>query len=567
MFVAGFLGLYMVYVIIVLCSRFWESKNKPKSEVKVGPGGHKITFEGISPDDDPTSGMVVMKGFLLYPDGVPVKDFHGNNNNDDLETANNYTRKYESNNLKSNTDSRLKNINDFHSNSQLRNNSKPQSILSISRSIPDIRIDSFPKGRGEALNNNDDNESVYDSMTYNTTVGLTGIITAGGCIKRTPVNNFFNKNLSVINNSDSNQLTITSMKSVSICEDNNSIYDTVTSFDAPKFPRSVLPKNNMSRRSSRVSILSGSSIQKVRRASKDFLEKITPIDKSGWKHRNWGGKSLEVIKAPIRFFLLLTTPCIDVDPHATPTDNDSSHVEVDRVEWNKPLSILHCITGPLFVIFATGYGLVWIGDAIPLAVIVFLVAGGVSSLMIFTSKYETPPSYYKTYCSFLGFIVGVVWVYFISTEVVCNIRALGVAFNLTEPTIGMTILALGNCLLDFISNVSIAKKGYPRMAIGACLGSPLLALLLGVGIPATIKTATNAKRFIELEPTTLLVVIYIAIVGSLGVVVIITAALKWEAKRWLGYLMIVLYFTVIFIVFLVEFKVIPVAFTHVLYIV
>jgi hypothetical protein len=32
--------------------------------------------------------------------------------------------------------------------------------------------------------------------------------------------------------------------------------------------------------------------------------------------------------------------------------------------------------------------------------------------------------------------VGVVWVYFISTEVVSNIRALGVAFNLSEPTIG-----------------------------------------------------------------------------------------------------------------------------------
>lgn len=531
----------------------------------VGPGGHKITFEGISPDDDPNSGMVVMKGFLLYPDGEPVPDFR-----EPDQEANNYTRKFESN-LKSGhtTSSRIQSkSNGFHSNGQLSTNSKPQSILSISRSIPDIRVENFPSGRGDSNdNNNNDNESdtgctsPYDSITYNTTVGISGIITPGGGIKRTPVNNFFNRNLSVVNN---NELTITSMKSVSICEDNNSIYDTVTSFDGPKFK--PLSKNTMSRRSSRVSILSGSSIQKVRRASKEFLEKITPIDKTGWKHRNWGGKSLEVIKAPIRLFLLLTTPTVDVDPHATPDDNDSNpEDEVDRVEWNKPLSILHCITGPLFVIFATGYGLVWVGP-IPLAVIVFLMTGGISSYMIVTSKYETPPSYYKTYCSFLGFIVGVVWVYFISTEVVCNIRALGVAFNLSEPTIGMTILALGNCLLDFISNVSIAKKGYPRMAIGACLGSPLLALLLGVGIPATIKTATS-RTYIDLEPTTLLVVIYIAIVGSLGVVVIITAAMKWEAKRWLGYVMIVLYFLVIMIVFLVEFKVIPVAFTHVLYIV
>ena len=38
----------------------------------------------------------------------------------------------------------------------------------------------------------------------------------------------------------------------------------------------------------------------------------------------------------------------------------------------------------------------------------------------------------------------------------------------------MTILAWGNCLLDFISNLSIARKGFPKMAIAACLGAPLL---------------------------------------------------------------------------------------------
>ena len=88
----------------------------------------------------------------------------------------------------------------------------------------------------------------------------------------------------------------------------------------------------------------------VRQASREFLDKITPIDATGWRHRNWGGKSMEVIKAPIRFFLLLTTPTIDVDPHAPAAAAEDL---VDSVDWNKPLSVLHCITGPLFVVFAT----------------------------------------------------------------------------------------------------------------------------------------------------------------------------------------------------------------------
>jgi hypothetical protein len=34
----------------------------------------------------------------------------------------------------------------------------------------------------------------------------------------------------------------------------------------------------------------------LRRASKEFLEKITPIDMDGWKQQNWGGRGFEIIK-------------------------------------------------------------------------------------------------------------------------------------------------------------------------------------------------------------------------------------------------------------------------------
>lgn len=501
----------------------------------MGPGGHRIVFEGVTPDDDPMLGMVIMKGFIFYGDDgtsdkpPPVKSSSSNGGSGGRENKSSRAENGTITHLPGNNRDSILNI-------------KPAlkgSIHTISKSIPDININSQLNGYGgnESMDENDNTAaSPYSTINYNT------------------MNSRYNRNLNQFSNS--NQLTVTSIKSVSICEDNNSVYDTITS-SYPHTSYSTRLNRQERRRSSRVSIISSSSLKKVRRASLEFLEKITPIDKSGWKHRNWGGRSLEVIKAPIRFFLLLTTPTVDVDPHATPSEEED---EVDRVEWNKPLSILHCITGPIFVIFATGYGLVWVGP-IPLAVIVFIVAAAVSCLMVFTSKFETPPSYYKTYCSYLGFIVGVVWVYFISTEVVSNIRALGVVFNLSEATIGMTMLALGNCLLDFISNVSIAKKGYPRMALAACLGSPLLALLLGVGIPATFRTASNLNQAgIHLNPTTLLVVIYIAIVSSLSLTVIVCGVFKWEAKTWWGYILIALYFIVIAVVFLVEFEVIPVSF-------
>lgn len=442
-------------------------------------------------------------------------------------------------------------------------------------SVPDLRVDvelegiqnAAYEGEENDLNNSKTaiemdalNDQDAPPSTYSTVNASNGarksILTPNG---------LYSKNLSLYSNnlagsnSAANELTVTSIKSVSICEDNNSVYDTVTSYTSPV--KSLKYPSSMSRRNSRLSILSTPQFKSVRRRSIEFFEKITPIDKTGWRHRNWGGRSFEVVKAPIRFFLLLTTPSIDVDPHAVPDDDDSGD-EVDRVTWNKPLSALHCITGPLFVLFALGYGTYFIpGTPVPLAVIVFAIASIVAILLIFTSKFETAPSYYKTYCSCLGFIVGVVWVYFISTEVVCNIRALGVAFNWSEPTIGMTILALGNCLLDFISNVSIASKGYPRMAIAASLGSPLLALLLGVGIPTTIKLASDSNlQYLPLVPSTQLVIVYIAIVTSLVLTVVVSAACKFVAQRAYGMLLIGIYFILITIILLVEFKVIPVSF-------
>lgn len=80
---------------------------------------------------------------------------------------------------------------------------------------------------------------------------------------------------------------------------------------------------------------------------------------------------------------------------------------------------------------------------LPLALIVFIVASIIAIVIVFTSRLETPPSYYTAYSSYLGFIVAVTWIYLISNEAVSAIRSIGVAFNLGEIAIGMTILAWG----------------------------------------------------------------------------------------------------------------------------
>lgn len=311
---------------------------------------------------------------------------------------------------------------------------------------------------------------------------------------------------------------------------------------------SLSPDDCNRRRSRSASIISISKQQlgnlrraskDIRRQSMDFLAAVSPIDLNVWKQQNWGGRTMELIKAPIRLFLLITTPMADVE---------------GKHEWNKLLSTLHCITGPIFVVYAFGYGFEWWGP-MTIATWVFIISAPVSLIIIFTSTSETPPFYYNAYSSYLGFVVAITWIYTISSEVINLLRALGIAFNLSNEIMGLTILAWGNCMLDFITNVSIARKGLPKMAIAACFGGPLMSLLIGIGLPSFITLVVDPNHNTVLGTSPLLHIIYYFLMLGLVTTLIAVILLKFRVRKSLGIYLIVLYFVLIMAEWLTEFQI------------
>jgi sodium/potassium/calcium exchanger 6 len=87
---------------------------------------------------------------------------------------------------------------------------------------------------------------------------------------------------------------------------------------------------------------------------------------------------------------------------------------------------------------------------------------------------------------FTGFIVAVTWIYVVSNEIVSLLKALAVFFPISDVFAGMILLSLGNSISDLVNNVSMSKRGYPRMAFSACFGGPLFNLLIGIGVPFTM---------------------------------------------------------------------------------
>jgi Ca2+/Na+ antiporter len=63
----------------------------------------------------------------------------------------------------------------------------------------------------------------------------------------------------------------------------------------------------------------------------------------------------------------------------------------------------------------------------------------------------------------------------------CDPQATGRILGLSDTILGLTVLAFANSVGDLVANLAMARAGMPGMAAAACIGAPLLNLLLGLG--------------------------------------------------------------------------------------
>lgn len=70
----------------------------------------------------------------------------------------------------------------------------------------------------------------------------------------------------------------------------------------------------------------------------------------------------------------------------------------------------------------------------------------------------------------------------VATELVALLSTISVIFSIPTQVMGLTIFALGNSVSDLISNTNLAQQGFVTMALSACFASPMLNLVLGVGL-------------------------------------------------------------------------------------
>jgi len=242
--------------------------------------------------------------------------------------------------------------------------------------------------------------------------------------------------------------------------------------------------------------------------------------------------------------------------------------ESSRKDWNRWLVAVQIFTAPLFVVL-----IIWANgtDAqlnlrrlVRLILYSLLVSLVIFSVLLLTTTAERPPKYRFLLC-FLGFVVSVSWISTIANEVVGVLKALGVIFGISDAILGLTIFAVGNSLGDLVADITVARLGFPVMALSACFGGPMLNILLGIGIGGlymTIKDghhkhAKHPDEPLKYEPYQVevngtLVISGITLLVTLVGLLIAVPLNKWIMSRRIGWGLIILWSVITIINLILE---------------
>jgi len=142
----------------------------------------------------------------------------------------------------------------------------------------------------------------------------------------------------------------------------------------------------------------------------------------------------------------------------------------------------------------------------------------------------------------------------IANEVVGVLKAFGVILGMSDAILGLTIFAVGNSCGDLVADITVAKLGYPVMALSACFGGPMLNILLGIGIGGLYMTVSKAThkhnkhpqrpikyKPYEIEVSTTLMISGITLLVTLIGLLIVVPLNGWKMDRKIGLGLILLW--------------------------
>ncbi|CAM9114656.1 unnamed protein product [Ectocarpus sp. 12 AP-2014] len=197
---------------------------------------------------------------------------------------------------------------------------------------------------------------------------------------------------------------------------------------------------------------------------------------------------------------------------------------VEEDSWSQAQAAISTALAPTLVAWAFGMwgtDILW-GLTCGWAALLGGLPAGVA-VWLTTHKRRMPEErWYRLSLALLSFLSCVAWIYYFADLAVILIDEIGTATGIPGSILGLTLLAWGNSTGDLVTNLAVAKAGFPGMAIAGSYGGPLFNVLLGVGIPMFYSSARYYpdSAVFELDSSTLFtaVMVIFVLLGTLPVV-------------------------------------------------
>lgn len=245
----------------------------------------------------------------------------------------------------------------------------------------------------------------------------------------------------------------------------------------------------------------------VRSARVGFTNGAGIIQSAYWRHLRWRWSLKRRILRVFRSDDAVLIKLLSVPQALLVLARDVTIPLVDHDAWSRPLATLSPITVPLFVLLTSGslelqvFSGISGGSGIPLWQIALVSGCGASIAVSFLTHRSRPPTAFVVSLFFLSlaFAACVCWIYAVANELMALLVAVGSITHASNSLLGLTVLAWGNSVGDLITNVSVARAGFPQMAIAGCFGGPVFNILLGLGVPTTYALARGQAVDLALD--------------------------------------------------------------------
>lgn len=156
-----------------------------------------------------------------------------------------------------------------------------------------------------------------------------------------------------------------------------------------------------------------------------------------------------------------------------PTTEDS-----EPPSWNRWLIALQIFVGPIFTTFIIWAKYMDQPVKVLAEMVLYCLLGSliVLAVLLLSTTPDQKPKYHFLFC-FLGFIISIAWISTIAEEVVGVLKAVGVILGMSEAILGLTVFAVGNSVGDLVADITVARLGFPVMALYVRLSSEMDSMI------------------------------------------------------------------------------------------